>query len=124
MYITWFEKKNRIFYPKQLEEEFGGLYPGRNARKQIYEYYRKKTESAIKLGVAGLLIVMICVYKQMVSSDIKDGKYLERNPQGGGNKEITLDAEIGEAKMEDVTITVGEQELSEEEKELINILKL
>ena len=121
MYITWFEKKNRIFYPKQLEEEFGGLYPGRNARKQIYEYYFKKTESAIKLGVAGLLIVMICVYKQMVSSDIKDGKYLERNPQGGGNKEITLDAEIGEAKMEDVTITVGEQELSEEEK--IELLK-
>ncbi len=116
LYIRWFEKRNKCFYSKQLEEEFAGLYPGKNAGKKILEYYREKTERAIKFGMVGLLIVVICVCKQMMSSDIKDGKYLERNSQGGGEEEFTLDAGIGEKIVEDIAITVGEQELSEAEK--------
>ncbi len=116
LYIRWFEKKNRCFYPRQLGEAFAGLYPGKNVGKKILEYYRKKTERAIKFGLAGLLIVMICVCKQVMSSDIEDGKYLERQSQGGGEKEFILDAEIGEKTVEGIAVTVGEQELTDTEK--------
>lgn len=119
LYIRWFEKRNMCFYSEQLEAEFTGLYPGKNTGKQILKYYREKTERAIKFGLAGLLIVMICVCKQMMSSDINDGKYLERNSQGGGDKEFTLDAGIGGEIVEDIVINVGEQELSEAEKRML-----
>lgn len=119
LYVRWFVKRNKCFYPKQLKEELAGLYPGINAEKKIREYYRKKIENVIKFGMLGLLLVILCIGKQMISRDIKDGKYVERNPQGGGDKEITLDAGIGEENMENITITVGEQELSEVEKEIL-----
>ena len=119
LYIRWCEKKNKNFYSKQLEEEFIGLYPGRNTRKQIYEYYLKKTENAIKYGIVGIWIVMICVIKQMTGSDIKDGKYLVRNLEGEGDKEYILEAEIAETEMKNVVITVGEQEKSETEKQSV-----
>lgn len=119
LYIRWCEKKNKNFYSKQLEEEFNGLYPGRNTRKQIYEYYLKKTENAIKYGIVGILIVMICAINQMTGSDIKDGKYLVRNLEGGGDKEYILEAEIAETEMKNVVITVGEQEKSEADKKMV-----
>ena len=119
MYIRWFKKRNRCFYSRQLEEEFTGLYPGRNVEKKILEYYREKTERAIKFGLAGLLIVMICICEQMISSDVEDGKYLKRQSQGGGDKEFTLDAKIGEKIVEDIIVTVGEQELSDTEKRML-----
>ncbi len=92
------------------------MYPGVNAQKKIREYYRKKVESAIKSGMVGFVIVLLCVCKQMMNGDLKDGRYLERRPVGGGDKEIALAAEVGEESIEDVVIVVSEQEITESAK--------
>jgi len=93
-----------------------GLYPGINTKRRIREYYQGKAESAIKLGMTGFLIVLLCIFKQMVNDDLKNERYLERRPIGGGDREIVLDALMGDEIMEDVVITVGERELSESAK--------
>lgn len=116
LYVGWFEKKKKCFYPKQLEEEFSGLYPGVNIRKQIKEYYLKKTKNAIKFGIVGFLIALLCICKQVMNGDLKDDRYLERGSVGGGDKQIALDAEIGDERIEDVVIVLGEQEITESAK--------
>lgn len=113
LYVGWFEKRKKCFYSKQLEEELSGLYPGQNVNKRIMEYYQKKTENAIKLGVVGIIIVLLCMCKNMMSGDLVKDKFLEREPVGGSDKEIVLDAEIGDENIEDVAIVVGEQEITE-----------
>ncbi len=117
LYVGWFEKKNKHYYSKQLEEELSGLYPGVNIEKQIKDYYIKKIESAVKLGIATVLIVLLYLCKHLLSTELEDGKYLERNPEGEGDREIVLDAQIEDEMIEDVMITLGEKEMSEEEKE-------
>ena len=67
LYVGWFEKRKKCFYSKQLEEELSGLYPGKNIDKQIMDHYRKKTENAIKLGAAGIVIILLCMCKQMMT---------------------------------------------------------
>ena len=116
LYVGWFEKKKKCFYPKQLEEEFSGLYPGVNIRKQIKEYYLKKIKNAIKFGIVGFLIALLCICKQVMNGDLKDDRYLERGSVGGGDKQIALDAEIGDERIEDVVIVLGEQEITESAK--------
>ena len=96
-----------------------GLYPGVNTAKQIHEYYLKKTESAVKLGTAGVLVAVLCIGKQITGSALEDGRYIERLPGGGGDREVVLDAEIENEMIEDVVIVVGEKERSGEEKEAL-----
>lgn len=116
LYVGWFEKRKKCFYSKQLEEELSGLYPGKNIDKQIMDYYRKKTENAIKLGAVGIIIVLLCMCKHMMTDVLVEGKYLEREPVGGGDKEIVLDAKIGDESIKGVAIAVGEQEITEAAK--------
>ena len=116
LYVGWFEKRKKCFYSKQLEEELSGLYPGKNIDKQIMDHYRKKTENAIKLGAAGIVIVLLCMCKQMMTDILVEGKYLERESVGGGDKEIVLDAKIGDESIEDIAIVIGEQEITESAK--------
>lgn len=116
LYIRCFEKKKKCFYPKQLEEEFTGLYPGVNIGEQIKKYYHKKAENVIKLGMVGFLFAMLCICKQAINDDLKDDRYLKRGTVGGGDKEITLDAEIDNESIEDVVIVLGEQEITESAK--------
>lgn len=96
-----------------------GLYPGENKAKLIREYYLKKAENAVKLGAAGVLVTVLCIGRQMMSSNLEDGRYLERAPEGGGDKEVVLDAQIESEMIEDVVIVVGEQEMAEAEKKAL-----
>ena len=118
-YVRWFDKRKKCFYPKQLEEEFSGLYPGVNIGKYIRDYYRKKAENAIKLGVISLVIALLCIFRHVMNKELIDGRYLERKPVGGGDKEIALDVEIGDESIENVVIVVGEQEISESSKRIL-----
>lgn len=119
LYVGWFEKRKRRFCSKQLEEELAGLYPGVSPRKQVREYYQKKFESAVKLGLLGIIFVVLCVCKQVIEDDLKEMRYLEREPVGGENEEIALDVKVGDEKIENVTVTVGAREISKEEKKEI-----
>lgn len=90
------------------------MNPGVSTEKQIREYYLKKIESALKLGMASLVIVVLCIVKQMMNSDLEEGRYLKRKPEGGGEREVILDVQIEDEKIEDIEIIVGEKELSQE----------
>lgn len=114
--MRWFEKKNKNYYSGQLEQELSGLYPGVNRKRKVREYYQKKTESAIRLGIAGVLIVLLYMFKHVTTGNLENERYLERRPVGGGNREIALNALLGDEIIEDVVITVGEREISEEAK--------
>lgn len=114
--MGWFEKRKKCFYSKQLEEELSGLCPGKNVNKQIMEYYQKKTENAIKVGVVGIIIVLLCMCKNVMSGDLVKDKYLKREPVRGGDKEIVLDAEMDDESIEDIVIVLGEQEITESAK--------
>ena len=116
VYVRWFDKKKKRYCSKQLEEELAGLFPGVSVKKQIRKYYLKKTESAIRLGIIGIIFVLLCVFKNWMDGELKEERYLERNPVGGGDREIVLDAIVGDEIMEDVMITIGEREISKEEK--------
>lgn len=119
MYVRWFEKRKKRFCSKQLEEELNGLYPGVSRRKQVKDYYRKKFENAIKLGLIGIVFVVLCVFKRVMNSDLKEMRYLEREPVGGETKEIALDVKVGDEEYENVIATVGAREISKEEKRQI-----
>lgn len=116
LYLRGFEKRNRRICPRRLEEEFAGLYPGRNARKQVIEYYRKKTENAIKIGMACILIVALFIGKQIFSRELTNGRYLERSPMGGTDKSYAVEAVIGNTHIEDIVVNLGKRELSEKAK--------
>ena len=116
VYAGWFEKKKKNYCSKQLEEELAGLFPGVSIKKQVREYYLKKIGTAVKLGMIGIIFVFLCVLKNGVNDEIKEERYLKRNPVGGGDKEIVLDAIVGDEIVEDVMISIGETEISKEEK--------
>ena len=117
--MGWFEKKNKKYCSGRLEEELSGLYPGIHIGNRIREFYREKIESAIKVGMLGAVFALCCIGKQMMSDDLENNRYLERRPVGDGDREVVLDALIGDETIEDVVITVGEQEISEQEKEVL-----
>ncbi len=114
VYVGWFDKKKKSYCSRQLEEELAGLFPGVSVKKQVREYYLKKTESAIKLGIIGIIFVLLCVFNNRMDGELKEERYLERSPVGGDDKEIVLDAIVGDEIVEDVMVTVGEREISKE----------
>lgn len=111
------EKKINILVSGQIESELSALYPGVDIKKQLQQYYCEKISLGIKLAVLGLVIALAFVCKQMMNGDLKDDKYVEREANGGGEREVVLDAVIGDERIEDVVITIGEQELSASEKQ-------
>lgn len=97
------------------------MYPGIDIQKQFREYDREKLSIALKLGVVGIVMGILCACNQMMNGDLKEERYLERKAIGGGERKVELDAIIGEEMVENVMITVGEQELSDIEKaEVLN----
>lgn len=114
-------RRKKTPFSMQLEKELSELFPGVDVQKRLREYNREKITMALKLGVAGIVMAILCVGNQMMNDDLIEKKYLERQEIGGGEREVVLDAEIGEEMIEDVMIVVGEQKLSDTEKrEIMN----
>lgn len=114
-WIKVYEKRGYTFFSHRMEKELGGLSPGKNAKELLEEYYLEKTELGLKTLVVGGFVVLICVCNVVMNGDLKEGIYIEKEQTGGGKKAVTLDAEIGNVKINDVLIELDEKELSDDE---------
>lgn len=109
------EKRGTVFSSQRLEKEMGSLFPGKNAKEQMEIYYLEKIEIGLKAVAAGGFAVLICVCNVVMNNDLREGIYIDREQVKGGKKEVTLDAEIGNAKIKNVLIEIDEKEKTDDE---------
>lgn len=109
-------KKKNGFSPR-LEKELSSLYPGSNVKNLVYEFYIKKITFCILISGVGAGMILLYVYTSLTDTVIKEERYLERDVPGGMEKTVVLDAQIGDVRIEDITIPVAEKQLSEAETE-------
>jgi len=112
-------RKKKNCFSSKLERELGCLYPGRDAKKLVYEFYIKKIGLCCLIAVvgAGMLILYFC--SSAMDNVIQDEHYLEREGPEGMEKTVVLDAQIGELQIQNLRIPVEQKQLSEEEKKIL-----
>lgn len=114
-WVQFQEKRKRTYFHPQLEFELTRLYPGVSGRKMVYEYYLTNISIGLKiLGIGGILI-FVYVCSLSVNGSLIEQQYIERADVGKGEKTVILDAQIGEEKLNDISIQVKEKELTSEE---------
>ncbi len=109
------EKRGHLPSSYRLEKELGGLSPGKNTKELLEEYYLEKIEIGLKTAVLGGVVVFICVCNVWMNDDLKEGIYIEKEQVGGGKRNIALNAEVGNVKINDLLIEVDEIQLSDDE---------
>ena len=94
-----------------MEKELERLNPGSNVKVIIRNYYIEKIQTGLLgMGVCGIVLVLsIC--NVMMNGDLKEGRYIKKEEIGGGKKEVNLNAEIGEMRVEDILLEVDEMKL-------------
>lgn len=100
---------------KRMEKELERLNPGSNVKVIIRNYYIEKIQTGLLgMGVCGIVLVLsIC--NVMMNGDLKEGRYIKKEEIGGGKKEVKLNAEIGEMRVEDILLEVDEMKLSDDD---------
>ena len=88
----WFQR----LISKTVTKQLLILNPGNKQALLIKEYYGNKfTKIIIMTGILVVLFSLIGV-AGAVQSELSQGKFLNRNQYGEGQKEIELEAKIGE----------------------------
>ncbi len=114
-WIRFCEKRNRLCVSRHMEKELCNLNPGIQKEKVVREYCLEKIKLGLLIcGVSGIM-VLLSVCNVARDGDLERERYIQRSKEGR-SKTITLDARIGEEKIEDVVIEVKEKELSRDEK--------
>ncbi len=113
------EKRNKVYFQQKIEFELARINPGINSKKIIYEYYLSKLSICLKVVSAGGILILIYVCNTSANGILIDRQYIERASVGDGDRNIILDAQIGEEKIENISIQVKEKELSDREAEIL-----
>lgn len=125
IWTTHCMKKKRGCFPLRIEKQLGSIYPGSNAKNLVYEFYIKKIVFCIAILLAGVGFIFLYVCSSFTDAVIEDEYYLERDIPGGMEKTVVLDAQVGDLRIDDITIAVTEKQLSDaERKELLEELSL
>ncbi len=106
----WFQR----LISKTVTKQLLILNPGNKQALLIKEYYGNKfTKIIIMTGILVVLFSLIGV-AGAVQSELSQGKFLNRNQYGEGQKEIELEAKIGETNQK-INVSVSERQYSEDE---------
>ena len=106
-------RRNKRCFPRQMEYEISSLSPGMDGRKLVQEHYRKKISLCLLILAAGAGISILYLLSGLSESVLYEKQYLEREPAGGEEKIVELDAQIGDITLSGIFIPVDEQKLDE-----------
>ena len=113
-------RKRKKSFSSQLEYEITGLNPGISSGKLVYEFYVNKISLCLVILGTGCILIFLYVWSTWTDKTIEDSHYLERNPVGGLEKTVVLDAYVGELTIKGIEVPVAERVYSTtEEKALL-----
>ncbi len=94
------------------------LHPGRSRETLQKNYYVEKLRLLLLIVLVGTLLGLFLQVKLWVEGANKPIEELEREPAGGGTREVLLEAEVGREK-EELVVEVPERKLTSTELELM-----
>lgn len=119
IWISYSTRSKRNCFSSRVEKELGSLHPGKDAKKLVYDFYLKKISFCCLIIIVGMGFLFLYVCSSLTDTVIRDEHYLKKEDPMGAEKTIMLDAEIGEMKLQSLSIPIDKKELSDKEIQLL-----
>ena len=119
MWVSYCNRNKRSCFSLRVEKELGSLYPGKDVKKLVYNFYLKKVSFCCLIVIVGMGFLFLYVCSSLTDTVIRDEHYVEREGPMGSKKTVTLDAEIGEMQLQSLSIPIDEKQLSDKEIQLL-----
>ncbi len=101
---------------RQIEKDFSRLYAGRNSKRLVEDYYKKKKRDIFLILLAGSLLIFVFILREREGMRIEEGM-LYRNAYGEGDKEVKIELKRDEGEWEEVVVRLSERVHTEAELE-------
>ena len=100
---------------KQIKKDLEELYLGADTKKLVKEYYKKKKKEMVILFFAGIFLFVLLFFSDHKDLNLEEGNIISRNKVHGTKKEIPLKVRREGKQWEEVELSLGEKEYTEEE---------
>lgn len=102
---------------EKLIKELSQLYIGQNPRMLAKKYYKKKHKEMFIIIVTGIIITVLCIFKDLNNSVLEKENVIIRNKTGEGKENIILQIKADEEEWEEIEIDLYPKEYTKEELE-------
>ena len=75
---------------KQIEHDFGQLYPQKNKNKLIEEYYKAKKRDTLIVFLAGIFLSLLLLYSDYQKLNLAPENFITRKEETGSLQEVKL----------------------------------
>lgn len=126
------KRHNELLYKEQLYRGRLGkklklLTPELPEKQQIKDFYMRKYSLVLTVVFIGNLLSLCVTFSEQTGGLLKEEGYIQRNAYGKGDIELTLSAQIEGKDAKEISYTVEEQKITEEEisvlyKEAVSLL--
>ena len=103
---------------KQVSKDFEELYPGRNQRKLLEEYYKQKKKEIFITIIAFVLLFLLVFYSDFRSLSLEKNNHLIRSTSEQKDQEISLNVKRGNKDWEELNFLLSAKKYSEKELEI------
>lgn len=100
---------------KQIKKDLEELYLGADTKKLVKEYYKKKKKEMVILFFAGIFLFVLLFFSDHKDLNLEEGNIISRNKVHSTKKEIPLKVRREGKQWEEVELSLGEKEYTEEE---------
>lgn len=117
---------------EKLIKELSQIYIGKNPQILVREYYKKKHKEMMVIIAAGIVVIALCILKDLNNSTLEKEYGIIRNKAGEGKESIILQIKAEEEPWKEIEIDLYPKEYSKEELEdlflkandaLVNMIK-
>ncbi len=100
---------------KQIKKDLEELYLGADTKKLVKEYYKKKKKEMVILFFAGIFLFVLLFFSDHKDLNLEEGNIISRNKAHSTKKVIPLKVRREGKQWEEVELSLGEKEYTEEE---------